>query len=40
MLVWLWPAMSYGISDQMFGLISSFVSNRQLWVVVDEKSSQ
>ena len=24
----------------MFGLISSFLSNSQLWVVLDEKSSQ
>ena len=31
---------SYGISDQIFGLISSFLSNRQLWVVLDGKSSQ
>ena len=31
---------SYGISGQMFGLISSFLSNRQLWVVLDGKSSQ
>ena len=30
----------YGISDQMFGLISSFVGNRWLWVVLDGKSSQ
>ena len=30
----------YGISGQIFGLISSFLSNRQLWVVLDEKSSQ
>ena len=31
---------SYGISGHVFGLISSFVSNRWLPVVVDEKSSQ
>ena len=31
---------SYGISGQIFGLISSFVSNRQLRVVVDGKYSQ
>ena len=31
---------SYGISGQVFGLISSFLSNRQLWVVLDGKSSQ
>ena len=30
----------YGISGQIFGLISSFLSNRQLWVVLEEKSSQ
>ena len=31
---------SYGISGQIVGLISSFVSNRWLQVVVDEKPSQ
>ena len=31
---------SYGISSQIFGLISSFLSNRQLRVVLDGKSSQ
>ena len=31
---------SYGISGQIFGLISSFLSNRWLQVVVDGKSSQ
>ena len=31
---------SYGISGQIFGFISSFLSNRWLWVVLDEKSSQ
>ena len=31
---------TYGISGQMFGLISSFFSNRQLQVVLDGKSSQ
>ena len=31
---------SYGISCQIFGLISSFVSNRRLRVVLDGKSSQ
>ena len=30
---------SYGISSQIFGLISSFFSKRQLWVVLDGKSS-
>ena len=30
---------SYGILGQIFGLISSFLSNRQLRVVLDEKSS-
>ena len=31
---------SYGISGQVFGLISSFLSNKQLRVVLDGKSSQ
>ena len=31
---------SYGISDQIFGVISSFLSNRWLRVVLDGKSSQ
>ena len=31
---------SYGISGQIFGLISSFPSNRRLRVVLDGKSSQ
>ena len=31
---------SYGISDQTFGIISSFLINRQLQVVLDGKSSQ
>ena len=31
---------SYGISGQMFGLISYFLSNRWLRVVLDGKSSQ
>ena len=31
---------SYGISGQIFGLISSFVSNRSFRVVLDGKSSQ
>ena len=31
---------SYGISGQIFGLHSSFLSNRQLQVVLDGKSSQ
>ena len=31
---------SYGISGQIFGLISSFLSNRQLLVVLDGKYSQ
>ena len=31
---------SYGISGQIFGLISSFLSNRQLRVVLDGKPSQ
>ena len=31
---------SYGISCQIFGIISSFLSKRWLWVVLDGKSSQ
>ena len=31
---------SYGISSQIFDLISSFLSNRQLWLVHHGKSSQ
>ena len=31
---------SYGISGQIFGLISSFLSNRWLWVGLDGKSLQ
>ena len=31
---------SYGISGQIFGIISSFLSNRRLRVVLDGKSSQ
>ena len=31
---------SYGISGQIFGLISSFVSNKQIQVFRDGKSSQ
>ena len=31
---------SYGVSGQIFGLISSFLSNRRLRVVLDGKSSQ
>ena len=31
---------SYGISGQIFGLISSFLSNKRLRVVLDRKSSQ
>ena len=31
---------SYGISGQIFGLISSFLSNRRLRVVLDGKSAQ
>ena len=31
---------SYGILGQIFFLISSFLSNRQFWVVLDGKSSQ
>ena len=32
--------LSHGISGQIFGLISSFLSNRQLLVVLDGKFSQ
>ena len=32
--------MAYGVSGQIFGLISSFLSNRRLQVVLDRKSSQ
>ena len=32
--------MSYGISGQIFGLISSFLSDRQILMVLDGKSSQ
>ena len=32
--------MSYGISGQIFGLISSVLNNRRLWVVLDWRSSQ
>ena len=32
--------MSYGVLGQIFGLISSFLSNRWLWVVLDGKSLQ
>ena len=32
--------MSYEILGQIFGLISSFLSNRQFWVVLDGKPSQ
>ena len=31
---------SYGISKQIFGLVSSFLSNRRLRLVLDGKSSQ
>ena len=32
--------MFYEISGQVFDLISSFLSSRRLWVVLDGKSSQ
>ena len=32
--------MCYGISGQIFGLISSILSNGWLWVILDGKSSQ
>ena len=35
----LYKLKSYGISGQVFGLISSFLSNRRLRVVLDGKSS-
>ena len=31
---------SYGTVCQIFGLASSFLSNRQLWVLLEEKSSK
>ena len=31
---------SYAMSGQVFGLISSFLSNRRVWVVLDGKSLQ
>ena len=42
---WVWHAVlrklkSYGILGHIFDLISSFLSNRRLWMVVDGKSSQ
>ena len=40
MLVFFTNLKSYGISGQIFGLISSFHSNRQFWVIQDEKYSQ
>ena len=40
MLVFFRNLKSYGISGQIFGLISSFVTNRRLGVVLDGKSSQ
>ena len=36
----LYKLKSYGISRQIFGLISSFLNNRWLWVVLVGKSSQ
>ena len=38
----IWPngEMSYGIFGQVFSLISSFLSIRQLWVVLDGESSE
>ena len=38
LVFFLWK--SHGISGQIFGLISSFLSNRRLQVVLDGKSSQ
>ena len=43
---WVWHAgllnklKSYGISGQILGVVSSFLSNRRLWVVLDRKSAQ
>ena len=39
-LVFFTNVKSYGISCQIFSLISSFLSNRWLWVVLDGNSSQ
>ena len=39
-LVYFTNLKSYGISGQIFGLVSSFLSNRPLWVVLDGKTSQ
>ena len=36
----LYKLLSYRILGQIFGLISSFLSNRWLWVVLDGNSSQ
>ena len=36
----LYKLRSYGISGQIFGLISTFLSNRQLQVILDGKSSK
>ena len=40
MMVFFTNFKSYGISDRLLGLISSFLSNRWLPVVLDEKSPQ
>ena len=40
MMVFFTNAKSYRISGQIFGLIPSFVGNRQFQVVLDGKSSQ
>ena len=40
MLVFFINVSFYGISGQIFDLISSFLSHMQLWVVLDGKSSQ
>ena len=40
MLVFFTNFTKYGISGEIFGLISSFLSNRRLQVVLDVKSSQ
>ena len=39
-LKWIQKLKSYEISSQIFGLVSSFLSNRRFRVVLDEKPSQ
>ena len=40
MLVFFTNVKYYGILGHVFGLISSSLSNRQLWMILDGKSSQ